>query len=185
MASSSSPFQTLADIAKRSIALAAGLPAQDEAVELWNGIGFTIDGVYYVAPMGSVSELLHLPKYTAVPGVKNWMLGVANVRGRLLPIMDLARFFGLNHASAKSREKRVLVIEHGEVLSGFIVDSVLGMQYFPKESFHEVANNSLPPSAQPYVKGAYSKSDVEWHVFDTFSLTEDDKFLDVAVATSR
>lgn len=185
MATSLTPFETLSEIARRSVALAAGLPEQDEAVELWNGIGFTIDGVYYVAPMGSVSELLHLPKYTAVPGVKNWMLGVANVRGRLLPIMDLARFFGLSHSSAKSREKRVLVIEHGDILSGFIVDGVLGMQYFPRESFHDVAANSLPPSVQPYVKGAYNKNDVEWYVFDTFLLTEDDKFLDVAVVNAR
>ena len=39
------------------------------------------------------------------------MLGVANVRGRLLPIMDLALFFGLDRGSQKQRDKRILIVE--------------------------------------------------------------------------
>ncbi len=182
MSSSSNPFHVLAEIARRSVSMATGLPAQDEAVELWNGIGFTIADTHFVAQMGSVSELLHPPKYTAVPGVRNWLLGVANVRGRLLPIMDLARFFGLNHSSSKSRDRRVLVIEQGEILSGFIVDSVQGMQYFSADSFQAEISKDLPEAIRPYVKGTYVKNDIEWKVFDTLVLTNDDKFLDVAVA---
>ena len=181
MSPTMSPFDILSDIANRSVKCAAGLPAQDEAVELWSGIGFTIANKHYVATMGIVSEILHLPKYTAIPGVKNWMLGVANVRGRLLPIMDLARFFGLNHSSLSSRDRRVLVVEQGEILSGFVVDSVLGMQYFSADSFKAEITKGMPRSIQPYVKGNYQKSDTEWNVFDTFVLTEDEKFLEVTI----
>lgn len=181
MSSSKNPFDVLSEIAERSVRFAAGLPAQDEAVELWSGIGFTIANTHYVAPMGTVSEILHLPKFTAIPGVKNWMLGVANVRGRLLPIMDLARFFGLNHSSMASRDKRVLVVEHGEILSGFVVDSVLGMQYFSADSYEPKVSKGMALAIQPYIKGAYYKNDTEWNVFDTFVLTEDEKFLEVTV----
>ena len=180
-ATQASPFEILADIVDRSIKCAAGLPAQDEAVELWNGIGFTISDTLFVAPMGSVSEILHLPKYTSVPGVQTWMLGVANVRGRLLPIMDLASFFGVEAGSKKHRDKRVLIVEHGEVLSGFVVDSVHGMQYFSADSFKENVGSALQKSIQPFVKGAYSKNNSQWNVFDAFSLTNNKKFLDVAV----
>lgn len=182
MSPSITPFELLQDIAQKSISGATGLPQQDEAVELWNGIGFTIAGLHFVAEMGSVSELLHLPKYTAVPGVKTWMRGVANVRGRLLPIMDLARFFELPHSVAKNRDKRVLVVEHGEALSGVIVDSVLGMQYFTSDSYTTDINSPLAATIAPYVKGAYVKSDVEWIVFDTATLTTDERFLDVALS---
>lgn len=181
MPSPTKPFDILIDLAQRSIKSAAGLPAQDEAVELWNGIGFTIAGMHFVAGMGTVSEILHLPKFTTIPGVKGWMLGVANVRGRLLPIMDLARFFRLKHSSFKSRDRRVLVVEHGEILSGFIVDGVLGMQYFSADSFQPGDPSNLDPAIQPYVKGAYRKGDTQWNVFDTFVLTNDNQFLDVAV----
>jgi len=181
MSSSTSPFDILADISQLSIKHAAGLPAQDEAVELWNGIGFTIAGTNYVASMGSVAEILNLPKFTSIPGVKKWMLGVANVRGRLLPIMDLALFFELNHSSLNSRDKRVLIVEQGEILSGFVVDSVQGMQYFPADSY--LANNSseIDQVIVPFVKGTYEKDQKKWNVFDTLVLTEDEKFLDVAV----
>jgi len=179
--SSSNPFNALIEISKRSIKFAAGLPAQDEAIELWSGIGFTIADIHFVAPMGAVSEILHLPKYTTIPGVKNWMLGVANVRGRLLPIMDLAVFFELDHSSLNSRDRRVLIVEHGEILSGFVVDSVHGMQYFSADSFQEKGSKSLGNTIQPFVKGAYEKSEKQWNVFDTFILTENSKFLDVAV----
>jgi twitching motility protein PilI len=180
-AKQASPFEILSDIVNRSVKYAAGLPAQDEAVELWNGIGFTISNTQFVAPMGSISEILHLPKYTSVPGVQSWMLGVANVRGRLLPIMDLASFFDVDASSKKHRDKRVLIVEHGEILSGFVVDSVHGMQYFSADSFKENAGAALQKSIQPFVKGAYTKSNSQWNVFDTFALTNNNKFLDVAV----
>lgn len=177
---SDKPFQLLAEIAQKSVQYSAGLPEQEEAVELWNGIGFTIADSYFVAAMGSVSEIIHLPKFTSIPGVKSWMLGVANVRGKLLPIMDLGLFFGLNHRSSNSRDKRVLIFDHGEILSGFVVDSVHGMQYFAADSFKEHTEATVENSIRPFVKGAYEKDDRMWNIFDTFSVTENQKFLEVA-----
>ncbi len=175
------PFEFLVQLAERSVKNAAGLPAQEEAVELWNGIGFMVAQTQFVAGMGSISEILHLPKFTAIPGVRNWILGVANVRGRLLPIMDLARYFGLTQTTAKTRDKRVLVVEQDDILSGFVVDGVLGMQYFTADSFKPGAERKLPTSMQPYVSGKYVKNEADWHVFDTYELIENDRFLDVSV----
>ena len=181
MSSVPKPFQILNEIAQNSIKSAAGLPQQDEAVELWNGIGFLIAGTHYVAEMGTVSEILHLPKYTAIPGVKNWMRGVANVRGRLLPIMDLGRFFDLPAGSSKTRDKRVLVVEHADALSGVIVDGVLGMQYFSAESFENKVSTDLPASIKPFVTGSFSKADIDWNVFSTSALTANEQFVEVAL----
>lgn len=182
MSSVPKPFQILSDLAQNSVKFAAGLPQQDEAVELWSGIGFLISGTHYVAEMGSVSEILHLPKYTAIPGVKSWVRGVANVRGRLLPVMDLSRFFDLPVGTAKSRDKRVLVVEHADALSGVIVDGVLGMQYFSADSFETKKTKNLPTSIKPFVKGSFQKADIEWNVFDTSALTSNEHFVDVALA---
>ncbi len=52
MSAQAAPFAVLTDIAQRSRSMAAGLPEQQEAVELWNGIGFVLSGEHYVAPMG-------------------------------------------------------------------------------------------------------------------------------------
>ena len=58
----------------------------------WQGVVFEIGGQRLVAPMGQVSEVLSMPEYTSLPLVKPWMLGIANIRGRLLPLTDLSRF---------------------------------------------------------------------------------------------
>lgn len=86
MSAQAAPFAVLTDIAQRSRSMAAGLPEQQEAVELWNGIGFILSGERYVAPMGEVTEILHVPRFTHVPGVRSFLMGAANVRGRLLQI---------------------------------------------------------------------------------------------------
>ena len=67
MAGQTTPFSLLTDIAERNRAMAAGLPEQQEAVELWNGIGFILAGERYVAPMGEVTEILHVPRFTQCP----------------------------------------------------------------------------------------------------------------------
>ncbi|SFL89327.1 chemotaxis protein CheW [Marinobacter zhejiangensis] len=179
MSAQAAPFAVLTDIAQRSRSLAAGLPEQQEAIELWNGIGFVLAGKRYVAPMGEVVEILHVPRYTHIPGVRSFMLGAANVRGRLLPLVDLAHFFDLPHSSRSMRERRVLVIEQDDVFSGLVVDGVLGMQYFSTESFVDQPKD-VPPVVQPLVQGGYERNEEIWNVFSTTALVEDERFLDVA-----
>lgn len=181
MAASLAPYQILSELAQRSLANAAGLPEQDEAIELWSGIGFKFGDTHYLAQMGKVSEILHLPKYTAVPGVKAWVRGVANVRGRLLPIMDLSRFFQLPASHTKARDKRVLVIEQGDSLSGVIVEGILGMQYFSADALQTEVGAEVPEGMRRFVLGSFLKSDITWHVFDTAALTADEDFMDAAL----
>ena len=89
MSAQAAPFAVLTDIAQRSRAMAAGLPEQQEAVELWNGIGFVLAGERYVAPMGEVTEILHVPRFTHIPGVRPFLFGAANESCRLQPWGDL------------------------------------------------------------------------------------------------
>lgn len=180
MTTGKSPFERLVEIESLSLKTASGLPAQEEAVEHWNGIGFSLAGKNFVAAMGEVVEILHVPRFTVVPGVKTWMQGVANVRGRLLPIMDLAGFFRLEPASRSVRDRRVLVIDRHELFSGIIIDAVLGMQYFPTDSFRE-DDIDLPDELKPCVRGFYQRGDQRWYVFNVDALIEDPVFLDVAL----
>ena len=133
------PFALLQDIANRSLQSAQGLPAQVNVVPLWSGIGFSLGNYRFVAPMGEVSEILVQPPSTRLPGVKPWVRGVANVRGKLLPLIDLEAFFG-GSLSGGRKYHRVLSLELGELYSGLIVNEVFGMQHFPVDTF----DSSLP-----------------------------------------
>src|SRR5690606_41913672 len=114
-------------------ALAAGWPSHQAAVQTGSGIGFRMGERFFVAPMGEVGEVLHEPRYTLLPGVRGWVKGVANVRGRLLPIMDLCGFFG-NELSPLRKLRRVLVVDHQEIFAGLAVCEVFWMHHFPEAS---------------------------------------------------
>lgn len=173
------PFALLQDIAKRCRSHAADLPSRVEAVEYWRGVGFILAGKRYVAPMSDVSEILTAPKLTQVPGVKHWVKGVANVRGRLVPVMDLASFLGARSSAQRSR--RTLIIEKGDLLNGLVVDAVLGMQHFPIEAMKTVSGVELPEKAAPFVTGIYERDGEQWPVFSFEALANDDHYMDIAV----
>ena len=103
-------FDALLDLAVLSRSSATGLPEKADVLVRWSGIGFSILGWKFVLPMGQVSELMEVPESTQLPGVQPWVVGLANVRGRLLPLFDLPMYFG-GHLSAYKKRHRVLVLE--------------------------------------------------------------------------
>lgn len=133
-AQSQEAFQALVNLATQSRRSAKGLPSQVDTKPHWSGIGFELLGRHFVAPMGEVSEMLEVPYYTRLPGVKPWVKGVANVRGRLLPVCDLAVFLG-GRIQAPRKQQRILVLENQDLYTGLLVDRVLGMQHFPVDSY--------------------------------------------------
>ncbi|WP_434457654.1 chemotaxis protein CheW [Stutzerimonas urumqiensis] len=177
MSEQQSPFQLLLEVDNRCRLLAAGLPSQQQITQTWGGIGFRMGDRYFVAPMGEVGEVLHEPRYTLLPGVKPWVKGVANVRGRLLPVMDLCGYFGLE-LSPLRKQRRVLVVEHNEVFAGLIVDEVYGMQHFSIDAFSEQVP-AMESGVMPFVHGHFER-EREWAVFSPHALAAHHEFLDVA-----
>lgn len=171
------PFEILTELEARAIAHAVPLPSQEEAQERWTGVGFSLDGVHYVTPLSEVAEILTLPALTRVPGAKSWVRGIANVRGMLLPVMDLHGYFG--RSARPSKRQRVLVMNHAGVFSGVVVDDVLGLQHFDYEDAVEV---SLPEDdpRQAYLAGGFQRKGELWTIFSLYALAENETFLQVA-----
>lgn len=179
-ASQNNAYLALVELSQQSQVAARGLPAQVDITPHWSGIGFELLGQRFVAPMGEVSEMLETPVYARMPGVKSWVRGVANVRGRLLPIYDLAAFFGECLLGSR-KQRRVLVLETESVYSGLIVDQVFGMQHFPVDTFNQEALNA-PEAVRPFVMGSYKNLGQEWVVFSPRLLEQDSNFMNVAQA---
>lgn len=172
------PFAQLLDIAERSRSNASALPQQVELVAYWRGVGFMLAGQHFAADMSEVAEILQPPRLTKVPGVRSWVLGVANVRGRLVPIMDLAGLLGLP-SKANWRSRRVLVVEHGDHMTGLLVDAVLGMQQFAEDRQLQAAE--LDPAFEKFVSRAYERDGKTWPVFQLLDLVQAPEFLQIAV----
>ncbi|WP_188149478.1 chemotaxis protein CheW [Teredinibacter waterburyi] len=172
-------FQALADLSAQCRKSAHGLPAQVEAAPRWSGIGFSVLGQRFVAPMSHVAELMEVPGSTRLPGVHPWVLGLSNVRGRLLPLFDLAQFFG-GGLSAQKKHHRVLVLETGTLYSGVVVEMAFGMQHFTADSYGE-CTQPVPTPLAPFVEGAYhDQSGETWPVFSMARLAQDSRFNNAA-----
>lgn len=174
-------FDALVNLAAANRERAAGLPAQIDAAPRWSGIGFSCLGYRFVVPMGQVSELLEVPSTTRLPGVQPWVLGLSNVRGRLLPLLDLARFVG-GQVSNQKKNHRVLVIEAEDSYSGLVVDRAFGMQHFIADTF-ERFDGELPAELKQFVKGAYRDGNGKpWCVFDLGELTQSPSYMNAAAS---
>lgn len=172
------PFAALLDLAQRSVTHASGLPAQLNIKPHWTGIGFQLGGQRMVAPMGEVAEILAVPGTTRLPGVQSWVRGVANVRGRLLPLIDLEAFFG-GSLSGGRKGHRVLALELGDLFSGLIVSQVYGMQHIPVDQFSDQVPEALD-FMSAYLAGSYQHNGHEWAVFSPFVLARDARFFNAA-----
>jgi twitching motility protein PilI len=156
---------------------AAPLPSKRDARPQWQGIGFQLGGVRLVAPLGEVAEILKVPRVTALPRVKPWVLGVANVRGRLIPVIDLHRFLNMT-ATVARLQWRVLIVEDGDLIAGLLVEQSLGMLHFTEDSFDAGVPDTLEALAR-YVKGSYRQGGRQFCVASMKSLIRDDRFLEV------
>ncbi len=175
-----SAFETLANLAALSRQSARSLPAQQEKAPRWSGVGFSCMGFNFVIPMGQVKEMMEIPSATKLPGVKSWVIGLSNVRGRLLPLFDLAKFVG-GQLSNHKKSHRVLVLETENLYSGIIVDRSFGMQHFINDTFGAY-NHDAPDGFKKYITGAFSDDEGDqWGVFDLNLLAEDAEFINAAV----
>jgi twitching motility protein PilI len=172
------PYALLKEIESRSRVKALGLPQQVEMQRTWTGIGFRMGDLLLVAPLEEVSEILIFPSMTHVPQAKPWIRGVANVRGQLMPIVDLHGYIE-GELTDISRRSRVLVVHHDNLIVGLLVDEALGLRHFFEED-RVGGLSSLPPLYQDYVVGGYKQGNTQWAVFSVRNLVAAKKFMDIA-----
>jgi len=172
------PVRLLREMAERSRRNAFGLPQQEAVRDLWDGVAFVLGGAHLVIALSEVREILKDPPLSTVPGAKPWVKGIANVRGNLLPIMDMNGFIS-GAPTPLDKRSRVLVVESAGVTSGLLVDEVLGMRHFLADS-HNAVLPEVQPSLAAYLSGSYGRDGNLWGVFDPEKLMESPDFLQVA-----
>lgn len=167
------PFDLLLNIERRCQESAAGLPTVDAIEDEWVGVGFRIGDDKLIADMTEVKEILDLPEFTYVPGVKSWMVGVANVRGSLLPLMDLKGFV-LGEDIKQRNKGRVIVINYMGFNTGLIVEEVYGMKHFTiKDQSSDIPG--MHENVSQYVDMAFNQDGENWPVFSFEHMTQDER----------
>ncbi len=172
------PFLVLADYEERSLAHVAGLPEQLDAPGLWRGVAYRIGSHRLASGFDEVIEILSLPALTTVPGTQPWMLGVANVRGTLLPVVDLKQFLE-GERTVLHESQRVLVVRQpgGEV--AVIIDELYGQRSFVDGQGIDVAQVSEGRYTH-FIDRAYRMGEQDWGVFSLDRLARTPEFRQAA-----
>lgn len=173
-AQTTGPFEALVDYERRSLAHVAGLPEQIEAPGLWRGIGFRIGTRHLVSSIAEVNEILTLPALTVVPGTQGWMLGVANVRGNLVALVDLRQYIEAERTVLTEASRVLVVRQHGGSV-GLLVDEVLGQRSFSDEQ-RDGAVGEEDERYSRYINEKVQLGDILWGLFSMASLVRSAEF---------
>ncbi len=177
------PFELLKELEKRSrapvVASAPDTDAEADSGQEWVGVAFRMGGETFLVAREETREVLGYPAaVTRVPGTKGWVKGLANIRGQLLPMLDLRQFLGSGTTTA-GRNTRIVVVNHREIPAGLMVDEVLGFRRFAAPEF----DAEPPPTVircDRYLAGAFRRGGEVWPVLSLKRLVESQNFLQAA-----
>ncbi len=171
--------ELLASIERRCREFAVGLPQPDQLKSYWEGVMFYVGEERLITPLSDIKEILNYPTtMTKVPGTKPWMLGIANIRGILMPVIDLQLFL-IGRKTDRSRRSRVLVFKLGSGVTGVLVGEMVGMRHFTKDS--AVGKESVTGHFNRYVQFGFDQDGVKWPVFKLSELASDPAFQIAAI----
>lgn len=167
-------FDYLKTVDRACRALNVALPSGDQDTAMWSGVGFMVGKTDLVVDMDQVVEILEQVELTRVPAVKPWFKGIANVRGNLLPVVDLSLFL-FDEPTRMNARVRYIIIEGEPVNIGLMVGGVLGMRSFIAHRKREFSKK-VHEGIRPYLSYAFESANEYWNVFDTSLLVDAEEF---------
>lgn len=114
-------------------------------------VGFRIGNETFGVRIGAVREIVRVPEITAVPNAPETIEGVINLRGKIIPVMDLRKRFG-NASVEPDKRNRILVVELEKKLLGLIVNSASEVIKIPPSEI-EPPGNVFAEGESNYVTG--------------------------------
>ena len=111
---------------------------------------FLLSGERYGVPIGVVREVVRLSLVTPVPGARSDILGVMNVRGRILTLFDLRRSLRVDAPPPDPRNRALLTMA-GEEEVAALVDEILGVLHITPEEFEPAG--ALGGGDRPHLRG--------------------------------
>jgi twitching motility protein PilI len=160
-------------------ALRAGqpaLPVEKPVAPRWRGLAFQAGEALLVADLAAISDVVDGVAPTRLPGVHPWLRGVANVRGAVYTIVDLAALWGMapveNPASGF-----LLVLSDRKLQSALLVGRVFGLRQF---DLRATGGGDAARAPRPYCKRRLNGPEGDYWLLDISALVADEEFRRVA-----
>ncbi|MDP2559812.1 chemotaxis protein CheW [Psychrobium sp. 1_MG-2023] len=146
--------------------------------EVLQWVTFRLEDETYGVNVMQVQEVLRYSDIAPVPGAPSYVLGIINLRGSVVTVIDTRSRFGLMPADITDNT-RVVIIESDKQVIGILVDSVAEVVYM-KASEIELAPNVGTDESAKFIKGVCNRDDELLILVDLDKLLSDDEWDDMA-----
>ncbi|MBL4794418.1 MAG: purine-binding chemotaxis protein CheW [Pseudomonadales bacterium] len=127
----------------------------DDPMLQW--VKFLLDDEVYGINVMHVQEVLRHTAIASVPGAPDYVIGIINLRGNVVTVIDTRQRFGLEQKEV-SESTRIVIIEAERAVIGIMVDSVAEVVYL-RQSEIEVAPNVGNDESSRFIQGVCHKND--------------------------
>jgi purine-binding chemotaxis protein CheW len=138
------------------MAAPSGQQNQTKDDEVLQYVTFRLDDETYGINVMQIQEVLRYSEIAPVPGSPDYVLGIINLRGNVVTVIDTRRRFGLNDADVTD-SSRIVVMESADQVMGILVDSVAEVVYL-KSSEIETAPNVGSEESARFIQGVCNKN---------------------------
>lgn len=137
-------------------------------------LGFRSGSINWMVPLGDTEEVIPVPRIVPIPGSRRWFRGVANIRGNLYAVSDLADFIGQG-VTPEHAECRLVIPHHDfGINAALLVRGTLGLKNISQYSI------LLGPTAYSWATRKYADdTGNEWQELDFSLLLNDNVFMQV------
>ncbi len=148
----------------------------DDSIIQW--VTFRLESEKYGIKVMQVQEVLRMTEIAPVPGAPHYVLGIINLRGNVVTVIDTRRRFGLQDVE-NDDETRIVIVEANNNVVGILVDSVAEVVDL-KVSEIETAPNVGNDESSKYIQGVSSRDDELLILVDVNKLLSDEEWQEVA-----
>ncbi|AVJ55393.1 chemotaxis protein CheW [Idiomarina sp. OT37-5b] len=149
--------------------------ANDEVLQ-W--VTFQLDQETYGINVMQVQEVLRYSEIAPVPGAPNYVLGIINLRGNVVTVIDTRLRFGLPQTEVTD-STRVVIIESEKQVIGILVDSVAEVVYLKKSEIDTAPNVGTDESSR-FIQGVSNRDDELLILVDLDKMLTDDEWDEIS-----
>ena len=142
----------------RAVAMAKEPEQERETTGKLEIIEFTLASEVYGIESAFVREVYPLKDFTPLPGVPLYIFGIINVRGQILPVVNLKKFFNIPEKGLGELNK-VIILRKGQIEFGILTDKVNGTKTIDMEEIQSVPL-TLSGIGQEFLKGITKESQI-------------------------
>lgn len=147
----------------------------DDPMLQW--VTFRLDGETYGVNVMQVQEVLRYSEIAPVPGAPSYVLGIINLRGNVVTVIDTRNRFGLDVGEI-TEQSRIVIIEAERHVIGILVDAVAEVVYLRQSEIETAPNVGNEESAR-FIQGVSPRSDELLILVDLDKLLTDSEWADL------